>query len=199
MVTKVTNEMRFHHVQTKRTWIKALIGICFIFSIIFINTNAGADSRIWFVDGIGDIDNKVTGLFGNYNIYPFGYLDEGTFYQIAGIDNTNVWTFDGGEIVNFAIKVEDSYLDLLHDQASLTWMSPEIDKDNAQVPPAPFYHSYYRGVTMDWVTGGISLTMYITSGDPTDGAYVIPLPTTTLLLGTGFLAFVLLRKKVSST
>jgi len=160
--------------------------------IVFSSTETVADSRFFMVDG-DDAENSVTATFINATPYSFGFLDETlTFEEIAGGGEFGSYDFIGGEAPNFALYLGDSYLTLLTDDATVTYLGP-IDWENSENPSLST--DYWRGAWIAWATPFPDITIGITTSHPNDGFSPVPIPTTLLLLSTGLVALVGLRRK----
>jgi len=140
---------------------------------------------ITMVDGNGDgnteVDITILSLGSGYD---FGYWDSGTFNLIS-----DMWmgsaTFDGGSVVDFAIRdSDDNILRLSDDSAELHFSLP-VDASNAQVPVME--QDYWQSLQITWDLGNNNHVI-AGIGGVNDGFAPVPEPASLALLGVGALA-----------
>lgn len=110
-------------------------------------------------------------------------------------DGTQV-TWPGGTIVDFAVSNGcDTVLRLSQGNHAVTFLEKNIG-----VPEAPdWVTEWYDDLIILWSDGPTyNLELVTTDGDP-DGLAPIPVPSTLLLLGSGLIGFVGLRRKFNKS
>lgn len=184
---------------------RILIGF-FLITILLMTGSAWALSTsgtpIIAIDGSTDGNVSVDILsVGGTSAYTYGYFLNGstTFNQI---NLAAVSTFQGGDIIDFALYDGTRYYTLSGDNADSTYsvlmtFDNEVAAGSAQ-QPGDWTLPYYYNVNITWLLPNIINTNelalnFINNGN--DGVAPVPEPSTLILLGSGLLGFGFFARK----
>lgn len=147
----------------------------------------------------GDSDGNVTVdilSVGGTSTYSYGYfLNGSTAFTALSYGLYGVSTFQGGDIIDFALYDGTKYYTLSGDFADSTYSATITFANEVTVgtpqQPVSWSSPYYYNANITWVIGGIStvntnsLALNLFSDTGNNGVAPVPEPTTMFLLGSG--------------
>ena len=181
-------------------------GMLFLVVVIVMSGSAWALSTsgtpIIAIDGNIDGDVTVNILStGGTGTYTYGYfLNGSSIFSLIGL--VSVATFQGGDIIDFALYDGSRYYTLSGDNADSSYsvlmaFANEVTVGSPQ-QPAWWSDPYYYNANITWFlptvvnTNELALN-FVNNGN--DGVAPVPEPSTLMLLGSGLLGFGFFARK----
>ena len=152
-------------------------------------------SPVLMIDGTGDGDALVSILIADITSnFEFGYLNSEFHSILSG--GLKYVTFDGGDIVDFAIKSGEAIYSLSDGDSKMTFFG-DIPAGPAEKPLVDF--DYWKAIIINWTIGGFDFMINLcgeTDGFAPTGVSV-PDAGIMWLLGPAFIALGILGRKKS--
>ena len=161
----------------------SIVGLAALCAVLGFASSATAlplgpipSEAILMIDGKGDGDGVVdVTVFDTGTDFHFGYYDGGFQQILAASSIMTTMTFNGGDVVDFAIQnASDSTIHRLSDGNATLVFTGALGAGVSENPIVPF--EYWESVSITWTAGNNDFVVGLGGGDGLAPGSLAPMP-----------------------